>query len=113
MISIYVFDQAEVLFKQGFNIPSAGMILILKKSSIDFENLFAMLIWKLKDIFMCGRVLAWVSLCEPHVCPWDPEEGIGTPVTGVTVGREPLRGCWSGSSAIATMLLSMTDTSSP
>lgn len=39
VISIYVFDEAEVLFKQGFSIPSAWKILMKKKSSIDFENL--------------------------------------------------------------------------
>ena len=27
-------------------------------------------------------------------CSWRPEEGVGSPETGVTGGCEPLCGCW-------------------
>jgi hypothetical protein len=40
---------------------------------------------------------ACMYICVPHGfwCLWGPEEGIGSPGTGVTDGCELLCGCWN------------------
>lgn len=49
-------------------------------------------------------------------CPWKPEEGIGTPVTRVGGGCEPLHGCWLSNPSLLQeqyVLLTVSDYSGP